>query len=247
MPLSAVRTIRILVEQPLRAGAELVLRGGAGEHLTRVLRLAAGARVVLFNGDGHDYAAVLLDAARGGARVRIEHAQAAAAAESLLALTLVQGIARGEKMDWILQKATELGVTCIVPVLTARTEVKLDNERSDRRMTHWRGVIAGACEQCGRARLPRLQPPQPLAQWLGQAPGNPLLVLDPAGGTRVRDLPALTAACVLAGPEGGLDARDLDPVRAAGARGLSLGPRILRTETAGLAALAALQARFGDG
>ena len=242
-----MRAIRIHVEQPLAAGAEISLPAGAGEHLTRVLRLAAGARVLLFNGDGHDYAAVLLDTARSGARARIEHAQAAAAAESALALTLVQSIARGEKMDWILQKATELGVARIVPVFTARTEVRLDGGRGDKRLAHWHGVICGACEQCGRARLPQLDAPQPLAHWLATAAREgSLLTLDPQSSTRVRDLPALSAAQLVVGPEGGFDAADLLLLHAAGARGLTLGPRVLRTETAGMAALAMLQSHHGD-
>ena len=242
-----MRAIRIHVEQPLAAGAEISLPAGAGEHLTRVLHLAAGARVLLFNGDGHDYAAVLLDTARSGARARIEHAQAAAAAESALALTLVQSIARGEKMDWILQKATELGVARIVPVFTARTEVRLDGGRGDKRLAHWRGVICAACEQCGRARLPRLDTPQPLAHWLATAAREgSLLMLDPQSSTRVRDLPALSAAQLVVGPEGGLDPADLLLLHAAGAQGLTLGPRVLRTETAGMAALAMLQSHHGD-
>ena len=242
-----MRAIRVHVEQPLAAGAEISLPAGAGEHLTRVLRLAAGARVLLFNGDGHDYSATLLDTTRNGARARIEGAQAAAAAESALALTLVQSIARGEKMDWILQKATELGVARIVPVFTARTEVRLDGGRGDKRLAHWRGVICAACEQCGRARLPQLDAPQPLAHWLATAAREgSLLTLDPQSSTRVRDLPALSAAQLVVGPEGGFDAADLLLLHAAGARGLTLGPRVLRTETAGMAALAMLQSHHGD-
>ncbi len=242
-----MRAIRVHVEQPLAAGAEISLPAGAGEHLTRVLRLAAGARVLLFNGDGHDYSATLLDTTRNGARARIEGAQAAAAAESALALTLVQSIARGEKMDWILQKATELGVARIVPVFTARTEVRLDGGRGDKRLAHWHGVICGACEQCGRARLPQLDAPQPLAHWLATAAREgSLLTLDPQSSTRVRDLPALSAAQLVVGPEGGFDAADLLLLHAAGARGLTLGPRVLRTETAGMAALAMLQSHHGD-
>ncbi len=242
-----MRAIRVHVEQPLAAGAEISLPAGAGEHLTRVLRLATGARVLLFNGDGHDYSATLLDTTRNGARARIEGAQAAAAAESALALTLVQSIARGEKMDWILQKATELGVARIVPVFTARTEVRLDGGRGDKRLAHWHGVICGACEQCGRARLPQLDAPQPLAHWLATAAREgSLLTLDPQSSTRVRDLPALSAAQLVVGPEGGFDAADLLLLHAAGARGLTLGPRVLRTETAGMAALAMLQSHHGD-
>lgn len=242
-----MRSIRLFVDRPLAPDAELPLPSAASEHATRVLRLRAGDALVLFNGDGHDYSAQLLDAARGGARVRITARGAPAAAESPLALTLVQGIARGEKMDWILQKATELGVACIAPVLTARTEVRLHAERGEKRMAHWRGVIASACEQCGRARLPQLLPPQPLAAWLSAAqPGIPLFTLDPHAQTRMRDLPTLSAAQLVIGPEGGLDATDLLLLRAAGAQDLALGPRVLRTETAGMAALAMLQSHHGD-
>jgi 16S rRNA (uracil1498-N3)-methyltransferase len=242
-----MRSIRLFVDRPLAPDAELPLPSAASEHATRALRLRAGDALMLFNGDGHDYSAQLLDAARGGARVRIAARNAPAAAESPLALTLVQGIARGEKMDWILQKATELGVACIAPVLTARTEVRLHAERGAKRMAHWRGVIASACEQCGRARLPQLLPPQPLAAWLSAAqPGIALFTLDHDAQTRMRDLPTLSAAQVVIGPEGGLDEADLLLLRAAGAQGLALGPRVLRTETAGMAALAMLQSHHGD-
>ena len=242
-----MRCIRLHVDAVLTPGVELALPIAASEHATRVLRLRPGDALTLFNGDGHDYAARLLDAARGGARVRIGARAVPAAAESPLQLSLVQGIARGEKMDWILQKATELGVTCIAPVLTTRTEVRLDAERGEKRMAHWRGVIISACEQCGRARLPQLLPPQPLTAWLGaRVSTTALFTLDPQATLRVRDLPPQSAAQLVIGPEGGLDAGDLLPLRAAGAQGLALGPRILRTETAGMAALAMLQSHFGD-
>ena len=242
-----MRSIRLFVDGPLAADVEITLPDAASEHATRVLRLRAGDTLTLFNGDGHDYSAQLLDAARGGARVRIIARSAPTAAESPLTLTLVQGIARGEKMDWILQKATELGVACIVPVLTARTEVRLDAQRGEKRVAHWRGVIASACEQCGRARLPQLLSPQPLAAWLStREPDAALFTLDPQATLRVRDLPTLSAAQLVIGPEGGLDAADLLLLRTAGAQGLALGPRVLRTETAGMAALATLQSHSGD-
>lgn len=242
-----MRTIRIHVELELNPGSAVTLPATASEHLTRVLRLRAGASVTLFNGDGHDYAAQLLAVQGNCARVEVLIRGAPTAAESPLTLTLVQSIARGEKMDWILQKATELGVAAIVPVVTSRTEVRLDAERSQKRFTHWRGVIASACEQCGRARLPALSTPLPLATWLVAPRDNiALLTLDPEAGVHVRALPALPAACLVVGPEGGLDDTDLAQLRSAGATSLNLGPRILRTETAGLAALAMLQSHFGD-
>lgn len=242
-----MRSIRLYVDLPLAPDTDASLPAAAREHATRVLRLRAGDALTLFNGDGHDYPARLLEVARSLASVRIATRSAPAAAESPLTLTLVQGIARGEKMDWILQKATELGVACIVPVLTARTEVRLHAERGEKRTAHWRGVIASACEQCGRARLPQLLSPQPLAAWLStREPDAALFTLDPQATLRVRDLPTLSAAQLVIGPEGGLDAADLLLLRAAGAQGLALGPRVLRTETAGMAALATLQSHSGD-
>ncbi len=168
--------------------------------------------------------------------------------ESPLAITLAQGIARGEKMDLILQKATELGVARIAPVLTERTEVKLDAGRADKRAAHWRGVLAAACEQSGRARLPELLAPQPLGHFLAGEASTHRLVLDPGATATLAGLALQPGAslCLLVGPEGGLSERDLAAARAAGFTGLGLGPRILRTETAALAAVAGLNALYGD-
>jgi 16S rRNA (uracil1498-N3)-methyltransferase len=171
-------------------------------------------------------------------------ARHALANESPLRITLAQAIARGEKMDWVLQKATELGVEAVVPLLTERTEVKLDAERSEKRSAHWRGVVIAACEQCGRARVPAIAAPVTLRDWLaGRA--TPGWFLDPDAERGLRD-PEPGELTLVVGPEGGLGDRDLASLRAAGFRGLRLGPRILRTETAGVAVLAALQALHGD-
>lgn len=242
-----MRRIRLYVDTALAVGAEVDLPQAAADHVTRVLRLGAGAAVTLFNGNGSDYAATLNTPGKRGAKA-VVHALQSAAPTSPLAITLVQGVARGDKMDWILQKATELGVARIVPLITARTEVKLDAERSEKRMAHWRGVIASACEQCGRARLPELQAPRALADWAADtgAIDGLRLRLDPEAAVGPRELPAFTAACLAIGPEGGLAPTDRALLQAAGFTGLRLGPRVLRTETAGLAALAALQALYGD-
>jgi 16S rRNA (uracil1498-N3)-methyltransferase len=168
--------------------------------------------------------------------------------ESPLRITLAQGIARGDKMDWILQKATELGVARIVPLVSDRTEVKLDAERARKRLAHWQAVLVSACEQCGRNRVPELAEPAKLHDWaagLGEESGL-RLALDPQGDARTRDLASGTRATLAVGPEGGLSDKDLATLGQAGFRGLRLGPRILRTETAGLAAVAALQAIHGD-
>ncbi|MDW2980544.1 16S rRNA (uracil(1498)-N(3))-methyltransferase [Rhodanobacter sp. KK11] len=244
-----MRTIRIHVDQPLAVSAELNLPAQAAEHVARVLRMSPGDPLVLFSGDGYDYAAVILALGKREVTVRIESRQAVRN-ESPLALTLAQGVARGEKMDLIVQKATELGVVRVVPLLTERSEVKLDAARAEKRLAHWRAVAASACEQSGRARLPEIVPALPLAAWLGGLAddGALRLALLPEAGRAARELEFMSAGGLLVvGPEGGLGERDVDALTAAGFEGLRLGPRILRTETAGLAALAALQALHGDG
>lgn len=243
-----MRTIRIHVDQPLTVRQSLALPSQASEHVARVLRLAAGHPLVLFNGDGSDYDAVIQEVRKREVSVEII-ATRAVHSESPLALTLAQGVARGEKMDLIMQKATELGVCRIVPLLTERSEVKLDAARADKRLAHWRAVVASACEQSGRARLPEIEAPVALSAWAPTltADGALRLALLPDGTQRVRDLqPPVTRAVLVVGPEGGLGDRDIATLTEHGFRGLQLGPRILRTETAGLAALAALQAVHGD-
>jgi len=243
-----MRTIRIHVDVPLIAGDGLALPAQASEHVARVLRLAAGDPLTLFNGDGHDYPAIIEHAGKREVVVRVGDGQPAET-ESPLRLTLAQAVARGEKMDLIMQKATELGVVRIVPLLTERSEVKLDTSRAEKRLAHWRSVVASACEQSGRARLPEVLAAQPLQTWLDQlaADGALRLALLPDGTKNARDLRFGPAGGILViGPEGGLGERDRQALTASGFAGLRLGPRILRTETAGMAALAALQALHGD-
>ncbi len=244
-----MHTTRIHVDSPLTAGMELPLTGQAAEHISRVLRLLPGDPITLFNGDGCDYHSLILAANKRGVSVRIESAHSADS-ESPLALTLAQGVARGEKMDWIVQKATELGVVRIVPLVTERSEVRLDMERAQKRLARWRTVAISACEQSGRARVPRIDPALSLEAWLEQltADGSLRLSLLPNAHKSIRTLQFATPAGVLViGPEGGLGDRDIRALRAANFGDVCLGPRILRTETAGLAALAALQAMHGDG
>ena len=242
-----MRLTRCFVELPLPVGGNVALPESAAAHLVRVLRLQQGDACVLFNGDGHDYAARLSSVGKREVLADIQSAQAIAN-ESPLHLTLVQGIARGEKMDLILQKATELGVAAIIPVMAERTEVKLDAERTEKRMAHWRSVIASACEQSGRARLPGLSAPTALNDAARGIASDALrLTLDPTGDVSLATVQVTTGAVAVAiGPEGGWSPRDRDTLSATGFTGLRLGPRILRTETAGLAAIAALQSRFGD-
>lgn len=244
-----MRTIRLHVDLPLGAGVELSLPAQASEHAVRVLRLEVGDPLTLFNGDGFDYPATIRGIGKREVRVTVVE-KCVLTNESPLALTLAQGVARGEKMDLIVQKATELGVVRIVPLLTERSEVRLDAARAEKRLTHWRAVAASACEQSGRATLPEILPAQALAQWLGSLPddGTLRLALLPEASRSSRELRFETSKGLLVvGPEGGLGERDIAHLNASGFQGLRLGPRILRTETAGLAALAAMQAIHGDG
>ena len=243
-----MRTIRIHVDQPLAIDATVNLPPSASEHVGRVLRMVVGDALVLFNGDGSDYPATVVAVGKREVQVRVQTAEPLHN-ESPLALTLAQGVARGDKMDLVVQKATELGVVRIVPLLTERSDVRLDAARAEKRLLHWRAVAASACEQCGRARVPDVLPAMPLSAWLAALTDDSRvrLALLPRGEQAARDLRFGAAGGILvAGPEGGLGDGDVAALAAAGFGGLKLGPRILRTETAGLAALAALQALHGD-
>ncbi|MDR6936804.1 16S rRNA (uracil(1498)-N(3))-methyltransferase [Luteibacter sp. 3190] len=243
-----MRTIRIHVDAPLASGADITLPSQAGEHVARVLRLEAGAPVVLFSGhDGMEYDATLASVGKREVVASVGVGREVTN-ESPLRLTLAQGVARGEKMDLIVQKATELGIARIVPIVTERSEVKLDAARAEKRLIHWRAVAASACEQSGRATVPVVEPALPLATWLKSLDeGGPMrLALLPEGTTRPSELGTVDAAILAIGPEGGFGERDRSALAASGFNGLRLGPRILRTETAGLAAIAALQAIYGD-
>ena len=242
-----MRFTRAYTDAPLAPGRKVLLDPVASAHLVRVLKLGADAPVVVFNGDGRDYHGRIAKARKDCVEVELEHVQEAVE-ESPLEVTLGQCIARGEKMDWIVQKATELGASAIVPIVSERTEVRLDPERAARRRLHWRGIAIAACEQCGRARVPDVAEPVELAPWVA-APRDPdelAIAFDPDGQERLRALPAMTRLRLLIGPEGGLTEREVKLAAAAGFRVVRLGSRVLRTDTAGAAAVAALSALFGD-
>lgn len=242
-----MRTVRSYIDCLLAPDLELVLPEITTNHIVRVLRLEPGDVFHLFNGDGHDYPTEILSLEKRGARARVV-SRMALGNESPMRIHVFQSIARGEKMDWILQKATELGVSAFTPLVSERTEVKLDQERSEKRLAHWHGVIRSACEQSGRAVVPSIHAPIAINRLNAGAGMQQSFYLQPGSGSRVADLqPASGAELVLAiGPEGGFSERDVHLLQTAGFKGLSLGPRILRTETAGIAAIAALQSRFGD-
>ncbi|HVY79889.1 MAG TPA: 16S rRNA (uracil(1498)-N(3))-methyltransferase [Steroidobacteraceae bacterium] len=304
-----MRLTRVYVEEPLAAGTTCVIGGSAANHIARVLRLREGDALTLFDGRGGEYGARIAAFRKEAVLAQVqEHRDVEL--ESALDLTLVQGISRGERMDWVMQKATELGVRRIVPVLTERSVVKLDDRHGEKKLQHWRGVVIAACEQCGRNRVPEVTAPMPFHEALSSAITAPpllaqqrhgvsahpradagtgaaaadherrpadrspkaqtgdraltggagpdgagkarlpadvtRLLLSPQASLRVRDLPRPARVALLIGPEGGLADAEQDAAVKAGFIPVQLGPRILRTETAAIAALAALQHDFGD-
>jgi len=238
---------RIYTPAALRTGTTQTLPDSAASHLKRVLRLAAGDRITLFDGSGADYDAVIRAAGRNGLQAEIGERREVHC-ESPLAVALLQGVSRGARMDTVMQKATELGVRIIQPVLAERSVVRLDAGRSQSRLEHWQRIVISACEQCGRSIVPQVQPPRSLADSLASLePDTVGLTLDPAGTGSLDQLLGDTTRVALAiGPEGGFTSSETEALAHAGFRGLRLGPRILRTETAPLAALAILQFTRGD-
>jgi 16S rRNA (uracil1498-N3)-methyltransferase len=247
-----MRLSRVYVEAELHPGRLVELPPAASSHLVKVLRLRGGDELVLFRGDGREFPASV-DSVRG-ARVHALVGEARLVdRESPLGVTLVQSIARADRMDVIVQKATELGVARIVPVSSRRSVVRLDAGQAESKASHWRAIAVSACEQCGRNRLPLIETPRRLIDHLGaMRPGGVRLVLDPDAPRRPDPIsppieaPAGAAVEVAIGPEGGFEAEELEAFAVAGFAPLRLGPRVLRTETAAIAALAWLQTRLGD-
>lgn len=241
-----MRCSRLYTPATLAAGSTVEVQDKASHYLCRVLRLKPGDAVILFNGDGFDYRGIL--AGRKGGNLTIElGSRQVAEAESALQTTLVQAISRGERMDHCLQKATELGVTRIQPLLCSRVEVRLADRRLENRLEHWRGVVIAACEQSGRARVPDVAAPLELHDYLVRTDGSQRFVLDPGARGKLSECAlAGRQAAVLVGPEGGFTAGEVERARNHGVEAVRLGPRVLRTETAGPAALAVLQVLAGD-
>lgn len=242
-----MRLTRVYVEAALTGGTRGLVRGNAANHVARVLRLGVGDAVTLFDGRGGEYAARIEALQKDAVEVAIgEHI--GIERESQLAVTLAQGVSRGERMDWVMQKATELGVQRIVPLITKRSVVRLDPGQAQKKLQHWRGVVIAACEQCGRNRLPQLAAPRDLQEFLASEAeqGGMRVLLSPTGTLRIGAIKPINELTVLIGPEGGLAPEETEAALAQGYLAVQLGPRILRTETAAIAALAALQGALGD-
>ena len=241
---------RFHLQQALAIGAQLSLPRDAAHHAVRVLRLGTGDLLTLFDGLGGEYCAEVVSIARGELVARTT-AFDPIERESPVVTCLVQGISSGDRMDYTIRKAVELGITRIVPVFTERSVVRLSGDRADRRRDHWTALATAACEQCGRNRIPGIAAAQPFMAWLPEtdaaAGADTRLLLAATASTRLAAMPRPDGPIMLlAGPEGGLTDTEIALAVSRGFGGVSLGPRILRTETAAVAALAAIQSLWGD-
>jgi 16S rRNA (uracil1498-N3)-methyltransferase len=242
------RAPRFFYPDRLASGASCELPEQAAHHTMRDLRMRPGDTVVLFNGDGLEWDATITAMRKSGVSVKVVGARSRDV-EPALQIALAQSISSRERMDLTLQKATELGVAQIWPLITQRSVVRLSEDRAERRVLHWQHLAAAACEQCGRNRLPQIHAPEPFTTWLGRLPaddGTLRLTLSPVADGRLRDHRAPETVLLLVGPEGGLTPDEMDLARQFGFRGVRLGPRVLRTETAALAAISAMHALWGD-
>jgi len=241
-----MRQTRLYTSQVLSSKGNVELTGTASHYLTRVLRKSRGDSITLFNGDGWNYSGEIYEVLRQRVSIKLV-GRRNPNNEAGLQITLVQAISRGERMDYSLQKATELGVYCIQPLLCSRVEVRLDERRKTKRMAHWQGVVISASEQCGRATVPDVKEPLSLQEWLSSTVHGSRLVLDPAAKTSLSSVAEIdNAVSILVGPEGGFSDEEMEQAMGDGVTAVSLGPRVLRTETAGPAAIAALQIIAGD-
>jgi 16S rRNA (uracil1498-N3)-methyltransferase len=245
-PLSAAPRFYLSQQDPFVPGTTLTLPPAAAQHAVRALRLGEGDAIVVFDGSGGEYAATLAEVGKRDVLARVvEHR--AIEREAALPIRLVQCLQGGDKMDYTIQKAVELGVSEIVPVISQRSVVRLDGERAAKRVAHWRQVVIAASEQCGRNRLAVVREIASLERWLAApADGGLRLLLSPQAASSLASLARPAAVELLVGPEGGLATREAEAALGADFCAIRLGPRVLRTETAGLAALSAIHACWGD-
>ena len=242
-----MRIPRIFTPQPLTVGLGLELEPQASIHLGRVLRLQPGHPLVLFNGEGGEYSAQICSAGKKAVAVEILNYQAVEN-ESPLATEICVGVSKGDKMDLIVQKCTELGASCISPVITERSDVKLNQERWEKKLSHWQQVAVSACEQCGRNRLPQILPVRSFHDWLPQRQFSKAGIFHPGGNTSLPQVLSSSGEGISLcfGSEGGFSDGEIQAAQAAGVTLVGLGPRVLRAETAPIAVLGALQTLWGD-
>lgn len=239
-----MRISRFYLDAPLGQG-EQVLEGDLAHYISRVLRLGPGAPVQIFNGSGQEWPGEVLEAGKRQVRISLNAPQAGLP-ESPLQVHLGQAMSRGERMDWAIQKAVELGVAQITPLFTERCEVRLQGERADKRQQHWQQVAISACEQCGRSVVPTVNPPVALTDWLATLNTDLKLVLHHRTSQSLSSLTPPQTLGLLIGPEGGLSATEISQAEGAGFHATRFGPRVLRTETAPVVALSIVQQLWGD-
>lgn len=239
---------RLFVRETLRPNTELQLSADQARYLGRALRLQVGHQLTIFNGDDGEFDATIQSIAKSASVLSIGEKKDTNT-ESPLKLHLVQGVSRGDRMDFVVQKATELGVKRITPILTEYSVVKLDTSRADKRREHWQRIAASACEQSGRTRPPLIDEPVPLKNWFGGKTKDTDvdLILRPGARVALTAIsPPATKVCLLIGPEGGFSDREYEDAEIAGCTAVAMGPRILRTETAAVAAITLAQHVWGD-
>lgn len=240
--------LRFFTDSPLAPNTEIQLSENAAAHATRALRLNVGDTATVFNGNGFDYECTLTSVKKNAVSAAITGAKQINN-ESPLNITLLQGISSGDRMDFTIQKAVELGVTKIQPINSQRSVVKLSAERAEKRIEHWQNVAISACEQSGRAYVPKILPPVSLEAWLSHNPhnGTTRILLNPVGARRLTEIPKPSAGIeLLIGAEGGLSNAEIDLATSQQFQSIVLGPRILRTETAALTAISVMQSLWGD-
>jgi len=240
-----MRIPRIYHSSTIALHSNMQLEDDAANHVGRVLRMAVDAELILFNGDGYEDPARICAVDKKRVQVMV-YERRDNPVESPLKIHLGQGISRGDRMDFAIQKAVELGVTEITPLFTERCGVKLDGERLTKRNEQWQKIAISACEQSGRSVVPVVHPAIPLQQWLMQQTKELQLTLHPWATDTIKTLPPSLNVRLVIGPEGGFSEQEMTQTSAAGFIGIQLGPRVLRTETAALTAISALQLQFGD-
>ena len=240
-----MRINRIYHNTSLQSGQRIDLDERASHHLAKVLRQQPGDSLILFNGDGRQYPAEITAIDKKRVTVLIGEPQVPLT-ESPLAIHLGIAISKGDRLEWVLQKATELGATAITPLFSERTEFKLKGERLEKKLQHWQQIIVSACEQCGRNSLPQLHSPQSAMQWSESVQADRKLVLHHRSDGSLDPADTVHSTALLIGPEGGLSELEIQHAERNGFQPLTLGPRVLRTETAPLAAIAVLQSLWGD-
>jgi 16S rRNA (uracil1498-N3)-methyltransferase len=238
-----MRLSRFFIDATLSLG-EHELPEAQAHYIGRVLRMAEGDALQVFDGSGHEFRGTLLEVGKKRVRVQLDETFPGQP-ESPLRIHLGQGLSRGERMDWAIQKATELGVTEITPIVSERCEVRLKDERAEKRQAHWQQIAISACEQCGRSVVPVIHPPMPLTEWLKRSDAELKLVLHPVAEPLTSHSKPTTLAFLI-GPEGGLNDAEVDQAQDAGFHAARLGPRVLRTETAPVVALSVAQQLWGD-